>query len=135
MLDLLTRDGLDVADVLLKTNVDKLSFIPAGNMQRRATELLASEQMTALLGELASRYPDRIVIFDSPPLLATTEARVLATNMGQVVMVVAAEATSQNTVDQALATIDSCDIVLMMLNKASPGVVGMYGYYPDNDSR
>ena len=92
LLDLLTRDDLDVADALVRTNVDKLVVLPAGSRQRRATELLASEQMAALLRELASRYPDRIIIFDSPPLLPTTEARVLATHMGQIIMVVAADA-------------------------------------------
>ena len=55
--------------------------------------------MASLLREIASRYRDRIIIFDSPPLLATTEARVLATNMGQIVMVVAADATSQHAVE------------------------------------
>jgi exopolysaccharide/PEP-CTERM locus tyrosine autokinase len=130
LLDLLTRDDLDFADALVKTNVEKLSLLPAGSRHRRSTELLASAQMASLLRESASRYPDRIIIFDSPPLLATTEARVLATNMGQVVMVVAADATSQHAVTQALATIEGCEVVLMVLNKARKSDVGTYyGYY------
>jgi len=130
LLDLLTRDDLDFADAMVKTNVDKLSVLPGGSRHRRSTELLASDQMVSLLKELASRYPDRIVIFDSPPLLATTEARVLASHMGQIVMVVAADATSQHAVNQALATVEGCDIVLMVLNKASRTDVGAYyGYY------
>ena len=130
LLDLLTRDDLDFADALVKTNIEKLSLLPAGTRHRRSTELLASEQMASLLREIASRYSDRIIIFDSPPLLATTEARVLATNMGQIVMVVAADATSQHAVNQALATIEGCEIVLMVLNKASRTDVGTYyGYY------
>jgi protein-tyrosine kinase len=130
LLDLLTRDDLDFADALVKTNIEKLSLLPAGSRHRRSTELLASEQMASLLREMAQRYPDRIIIFDSPPLLATTEARVLATNMGQIVMVVAADATSQHAVNHALATIDACEIVLMVLNKASRTDVGTYyGYY------
>jgi exopolysaccharide/PEP-CTERM locus tyrosine autokinase len=133
LLDLLTRDDLDVADALVKTNVDQLVVLPTGTRQRRATELLASEQMIALLGELASRYPDRLIIFDSPPLLATTEARVLATHMGQIILVVGADATSQYAVNQALATIESCEIVLMLLNKARQTDVGSYyGYYTDD---
>jgi protein-tyrosine kinase len=130
LLDLLTRSDLDFADVLIKTNIDKLSLIPAGSRHRRSTELLASEQMLSLLREMAARYPDRIIIFDSPPLLATTEARVLASNMGQIVMVVAADATSQHAVNQALGTIEACEVVLMVLNKASRTDVGTYyGYY------
>jgi exopolysaccharide/PEP-CTERM locus tyrosine autokinase len=134
LLDLLTRDDLDVADALVKTNIEKLSVLPAGSRQRRATELLASEQMVNLLNEIASRYSDRIVIFDSPPLLATTEARVLASHMGQVIMVVAADTTTQRAVNHALTTIESCEIVLMMLNKARQTDVGSYyGYYTDEE--
>ena len=130
LLDLLTRDDLEFGEAMIRTNVDKLTILPAGSRHRRSTELLASEQMASLLRELASRYEDRIIIFDSPPLLATTEARVLATNMGQIVMVVAADATSQHAVNQALATIEGCEIVLMVLNKASRTDVGTYyGYY------
>ena len=134
LLDLLTNEKLDVADVLVKTNVEKLSVMPAGTFHRRATELLASEQMGSLLHELATRYTDRIVIFDSPPILRTTESRVLASRMGQIVMVVAAESTSRNVVNQALAAIESCEVVMMLLNKASPSEAGAYGYYYHRDT-
>jgi receptor protein-tyrosine kinase len=135
LLDILTRADIDFADAMIRTNVDKLTLLPAGSRHRRSTELLASEQMVNLLHELGTRYNDRIVIFDSPPLLATTEARVLATHMGQIVMVVAADATSQHAVTQALATIESCEIVLMALNKASRTDVGSYyGYYGNEES-
>jgi protein-tyrosine kinase len=130
LLDLLTRDDLDIADAVVRTNVEKLTVLSAGSTQPFATELLASEQMASLLRTLAARYPDRIIIFDSPPLLVTTEARVLASHMGQIIMVVAADATTQHAVSQALATIEGCDIVMMMLNKARDTDVGRYyGYY------
>lgn len=136
LLDLLTNTDLDVGDALFKTNIEKLTVMPAGSHHRRATELLASQQMVTLLSELSSRYPDRVVIFDSPPLLATTEARVLATNMGQIVMVVASNATTQNAIRHALAFLENCDIVMMVLNKAQRSDVGAYyGYYADDDPR
>jgi exopolysaccharide/PEP-CTERM locus tyrosine autokinase len=128
LLDVLTRDDVDLSQALVRTNVEKLSVLPAGSRNRRSTELLASEQMAVLLRELSSRYSDRIIIFDSPPLLATTEARVLAQHMGQVIVVVATDSTSQRAVTQALATIESCEVVMMMLNKASQTDVGTYGY-------
>jgi protein-tyrosine kinase len=60
---------------------------------------------------------------------------VLATHMGQVVMVVAADSTSQHAVTQALSTIENCEVVLMTLNKASRSDVGTYyGYYVDDDA-
>jgi protein-tyrosine kinase len=136
LLDLLIRDDLDVSDALLQTNIDKLTVLPAGTRHRRATELLASEKMAILLRDFAARFPDRIIIFDSPPLLATTEARVLSTHMGQIIMVVAADSTSQHAVNQALATIENSENVFMMLNKAAKTDVGSYyGYQADDDLR
>jgi protein-tyrosine kinase len=127
LLDLLTDGSLDVADVMLRTNVEKLSLLPAGTAHRRATEMLASTGMAELVEQMSTRYPDRILVFDSPPLLATTEARVLASHMGQILMVVEADVTTQGAVLKALETIESCPVVLMVLNKAPRTEVG--GYY------
>lgn len=130
LLDLLTTQDLDVADVLLRTNVDRLSILPAGRPQSRATELLASEAMNRLLDDLATRYPDRVLIFDAPPLLPSTESRVLAAHMGQVVVVVEADRTSQGALTQAMATIEACPVVMTLLNKVRRSKVGAYyGYY------
>ena len=95
LMDVLTSNDMHLGDVLLKTNIEKLSILPAGTPHPRATELLASDAMNHLLAELADRYSDRIVVFDSPPLLVTTESRVLATHMGQIVMVVESNRTTQ----------------------------------------
>jgi receptor protein-tyrosine kinase len=130
LLDLLTRKELDVADVMLRTNIERLSILPAGTPHSRATELLASDSMARLVEELASRYPDRLLIFDAPPLLSSTESRVLATHMGQVVLVVEADRTPQARVTQALAAIEDCPVVMTVLNKIERSDVGSYyGYY------
>ncbi|MEP6657153.1 MAG: XrtA-associated tyrosine autokinase [Betaproteobacteria bacterium] len=117
LLDVLVNDDVDLRDVLLRTDIEKLSILPSGRVHPRATELLASDSMNRLLDDLSRRYPDRIIVFDSPPLLVTTESRVLATHMGQIVMVVEAQRTVQTALKQALATIESCPVKLMMLNK------------------
>jgi exopolysaccharide/PEP-CTERM locus tyrosine autokinase len=130
LLDVLLDDKLELADVMLKTNVEKLSVLLAGRKNRHATELLASQSMSDLLNEIAERYSDRIVIFDSPPLLLTSEAHVLASQMGQIVLVVAAEKTPQQAVKEALRQIESCDVVNLIYNKASSFPGGeYYGYY------
>jgi len=82
--------------------------------------------MARLVDEIASRYSDRIVIFDSPPLLATTESRVLASHMGQLVVVVEADKTTQATLEAALSTVENCPIVMTMLNKVAQSEVGSY---------
>jgi protein-tyrosine kinase len=128
LLDLL--DGTaEMSGVLLRTNVEKLTFLRSGTPHPRATELLASEAMQRLLDDISKRYSDRIVIFDSPPLLLTTEARVLATHMGQVVFVVRAGTTLQSAVQHALATIESCPVKMMLLNQTRVEKGGEYGEY------
>jgi len=127
LLNLLTGPNTEFSDVLLKTNIERLSLILAGTPHKSAVELLASQAMGDLVNELGTRYADRIVIFDSPPLLPTAESRSLANHMGQVIVVVEADKTSQGSLDQALAALESCPIVMTMLNKASASGVG--GYY------
>jgi protein-tyrosine kinase len=131
LLDLLTQPELDVSDVLLRTNVDRLSILPAGTPHARATELLASAGMSRLLDEMASRYPDRILVFDAPPLLLSTESRALASQVGQVLLVVEADRTTQTAVTTALGMIESCPVVMSILNKvdASQSGGGYYGQY------
>jgi len=128
LLDLLVDEQLDVGSVLLKTNIDKLTILPSGTSHARATELLASDAMARLLESVAKRCADRIIVFDSPPLLLTTESRVLASHMGQIVVVVQAEKTLQADVEQALATIEACPVKLMVLNQARTTPKDGYGY-------
>jgi receptor protein-tyrosine kinase len=129
LLDVLTDAERDLSSVILRTNVEKLSVLPAGTRNEHATELLASDAMARLVHEMASRYPDRIIVFDSPPLLLTTEAPVLATHMGQIVVVVEAERTTANSVRQALAKLERCPQVTMLLNKARAAEIGSYYGY------
>jgi exopolysaccharide/PEP-CTERM locus tyrosine autokinase len=130
LMDILLRDKTELADVILRTNVSTLSQLPAGRANKHATELLASRSMSRLLTEIAERYADRIVIFDSPPLLMTTEASVLASQMGQIVMVVESERTTQHDVKEALRRIEQCPNVSLIYNKSKSFSGGEYhGYY------
>ena len=131
LMDILLDDKLDMADVMLRTNVDTLSILPAGTSNPRATELLASSTMSALVTEIANRYPDRVVIFDSPPLLLTSESRVLASHMGQIVMVVEAQTTTQHAVKEALNQLEGYPNVNLIYNKTRefPGIEETYDYH------
>jgi exopolysaccharide/PEP-CTERM locus tyrosine autokinase len=130
LMDVLLDDELDLSEVILKTNIPALSLLPAGRRNKHATEFLASRSMSKLLDDIASRYPDRIVIFDSPPLLITSEASVLAAQMGQVVLVVEAERTTHSSVREALSQIEPCRHVNLIYNKTKPFTSGdHYGYY------
>jgi protein-tyrosine kinase len=131
LMDMLVDDKLDMADVMLRTNIDTLTILPAGTTTPHATELLASSAMTNLVEEIANRYSDRIVIFDSPPLLLTSESRVLASHMGQIVMVVEAQTTTQHAVKEALQQLQDCPNVNLIYNKTRdfPGIEETYDYH------
>jgi protein-tyrosine kinase len=128
LLDVVKENSLDISRVLLHTNIEKLSILPSGTPHPRATELLASDAMIRLLDDMAKRYPDRIIVFDSPPLLLTTEARALASHMGQIVVVVQSGETTQAAVKEAVSTIESCPLKMMLLNQATQSASDRYGY-------
>jgi protein-tyrosine kinase len=128
LMDVLLNDKLDLSDVMLRTNVDTLRILPAGQSHKNSTELLASLSMSNLLDDIARRYPDRIVIFDSPPLLMTTEAKVLASHMGQVIVVVEAETTTQHAVKDALRQLGTDNNVSLVYNKTKAFSGNSYGY-------
>ncbi len=130
LMDILIEDSIDVADVLMKTSIEKLSLISVGSVHPHATELLASQAMLMLLDELAQRYNDRIVIFDSPPVLLTSEARVLAERMGQIVLVVEAERTAQQTLKYAINQFGASSDISLIYNKDRTFSDNEYhGYY------
>ena len=124
-------DGADInfSDIIIRTSIPGLSVIPAGKLHNFSTELLSSNKMALFVEELSNRYPDRIVIFDSPPLLAATQAEVLARLVGQVVLVIEAEKTLQNVVMEAVGKLISCDVVLVVFNKTKRNLdINYYGY-------
>ena len=130
LIDLLEDPECTVRDVILDTQNPKLKIIPAGTRSAKSNELLASQAMERLLSELAERYSDRVILFDSPPLLATSEASVLSHLMGQVLLVVEAGSTPVDAVKESVARLDTDKAVGLILNKSrnskSAGYIGSY---------
>jgi protein-tyrosine kinase len=119
-----------LSEVLLPTERENLWVLPAGRNHNHSTELLAGPRMTEFISELALAHRPRIVIFDSPPVLASTESTVLAQRVGQIVMVVEAQKTQRRTLEDALALLNACPNVNLLLNKShvSFGAEGYGGY-------
>ena len=129
LLDLLDDPSRPVRTLILPTDVENLSVLPAGQPRPHATELLASAAMEAVCETLEGLSAKQLVIFDTPPILQTSEAKVLASLMGQAVMVVRAEQTSQDAVLGALSSLDEGKAVNMVLNQMRMGYGDpQYGY-------
>ena len=125
-----------ISDLLRKTEVEKLTILTSGTVREKPSELIGSEKMEALVNELRSRYSDRYIIFDSTPLLATTEPEVLGKMVDAIIIVVRAGVTVRETVKQAIAPLEKEKILGLVLNDLkfrSPGLsqryFGSYGYY------
>jgi len=133
--DYLSSNDVDASDIIYSTNVDRLKLITAGKPHHLSTELLASDKMVELVNEFASRYPDRIVIFDAPPLLGVNETAVLAGMCGQAVVVLEENKTKLNELDKALNLLPKELAVGFVINKAyysrDKGYGYGYGYYAD----
>ena len=128
LVDLLTSGKPYAESSIIDTNVERLQVMPCGSMVDNLDELYASRLMDTLLSGLASFDSNRILIVDGPPLIATTEAAVLARRMGQVVLVVEANKTPQSAVEQAAAQLEGCQLVSTLLNKATGSSSAGYGY-------
>jgi receptor protein-tyrosine kinase len=133
--DYLSTDKLDVSDIMYSTNVERLKLITAGKPHHLSTELLASDKMVDLVQEFASRYPDRIVIFDAPPLLGVNETSVMAGMCGQAVVVLEENKTKLDELDKAISLLPKDLAVGFVINKAyysrDKGYGYGYGYYAE----
>lgn len=134
LLDLLREPSLSIESVVFGTNIGGLSVLPVGQPDEHPAELLGSSKMSALCGRLAAGTAGRLlVVFDSSPLLLTTEAAILAGQMGQIVMVVHANKTPRSAVEQAVEMLDPTKSIGLVLNRADAReealAYGVYGTY------
>jgi exopolysaccharide/PEP-CTERM locus tyrosine autokinase len=128
LLDLVGAAALTFEETIIKSDYPSLYVLPAGSRNLQATEILRSERMSSLLTALASE-PHRILLIDSPPLLVTSEAGVLTSLAGQVVLVVKAAHTPQEAVLHAIETISEDKPVSLVLNQADAVPEHRYAYY------
>ncbi|NOZ52961.1 MAG: AAA family ATPase [Gammaproteobacteria bacterium] len=133
LVDYLLEDETNMANLIFRTNIPKLSILAAGQRHAGATELISSDRMKNFIQELAQRYSDRIVIIDSPPLLMSNDAIILSGLAGQVVLIVESGKTGQFAVKEAIEKLDENRITGVILNKHLGGSGNDYGYYNKNE--
>jgi receptor protein-tyrosine kinase len=109
----------NVSDVLCRcVDIPNLSVIFSGNPKSGSPELISSSQMVNLCRELSNRYPDRVIVLDTPPVLASSEAAILASYVHQVIMVVSADQTDKHQLRTSLEAVSSCQNINLLFNKA-----------------
>jgi protein-tyrosine kinase len=131
LMEYLLGEKDDISEVMCRTNLDKLRIITAGKTHHLSAELLASERMFAAVGEFASRYTDRIVIVDTPPLLGINETAILANLAGQALVVTEEFKTKLVDVENAVKHLKPEMAIGFIVNKTEKVSLegGGYGYY------
>jgi len=127
--DLLNDKSLHVNDFIIKPRIPRLEVIPTGHRYSDSAELLSSRRAIDLLKQLAKQDPDRLIIFDAPPLLATSDAPALSDLGGLFLLVIDAGTTTHNQLEQALQIFSEKDTVGLILNKASLSSSSLLGQY------
>jgi exopolysaccharide/PEP-CTERM locus tyrosine autokinase len=130
LVDALADPDADPESFVIRTDVPGLSVLPAGAHANDVTELLASDRMRALLARLIAADSRRIVLFDSPPVLMASPASVLAAHVGQALVVVRADRTTEADLRETIDLLSGCDHVALLLNAAGIAVTGRnFGAY------
>jgi exopolysaccharide/PEP-CTERM locus tyrosine autokinase len=130
LLDLVSDTSLPIETAVLATSVPGLSILPVGRQAESPTELFASARMREVMSQLEQLDPQGIVLMDSPPVLLTSEARVLSSLFGQVLVVVQASSTPQQAVLEALQIVGDNPRIGLVLNQTTHGEFEgrQYGY-------
>jgi len=135
LVDVLMTPSMSIGDVILRTDVPNLSVVPAGQIVNAPTEVYSSQSMARLMADVATRFANRFIILDAPPALVSSEVGVLASHVGQVIMVVQANETSRHAVAQAVALVDACPNINFVLNRVTMSAgqdrFGRYGNYQE----
>ena len=142
LIDYLLDESINLSDILISSDYYDIAIVPAGRQHPESTELLASKRMCDFVQLLSRQFSERVVIFDTPPLLITNEAHVLAEHMGQIVLVIEAGESNQDSVVHALQSLNRNKPINAILNKARVGLAtsnygGEYTYqsYSDHERK
>lgn len=131
LMDLLADSKLSVDECLIQTDLPGLKVLPSGKSSPKGTEWLASARTESVLAQLEAGAPDRIILFDSPPVLAASPASVLAAHVGQTIVVVRADVTGEAAVRESVSLLAGCANIQLLLNgvRFAPGGRRFGSYY------
>lgn len=111
----LTQD-IALPDLLLKTPISKLTILPAGKPPSNPSELLSSARMARLIEEVTLRYPDRLIIVDSPPPKMTSESNAISRHVDAILIVIRYRQTPKELVSELIESLEREKIVGIVLN-------------------
>ncbi|MEN8141432.1 MAG: polysaccharide biosynthesis tyrosine autokinase [Thermodesulfobacteriota bacterium] len=131
------RDGRALSELLVPSGMPRLSLLPAGEPPVNPAELITSEKMATMVAELQSRYEDRLILFDSPPVSVASETQVLAQHVDKVVVVVRWGGEGREGINKMIEQLGREKVLGVVFNAFKPTLLdsksregdGYYNYY------
>ena len=117
LVELMAGTSLTPADVTIQTDLANLAIIPSGQPNSRVGDGWISRRMRLIVQELALEDPDRLIIFDTPPVLECSSTSLIAGYVGQALMVVGSGRTKRHLIDKALLQIQCAEEIKLVINR------------------
>lgn len=112
------KNNIPLSDILVNPkNIEHFVILPGGKPMQNSSEMLASPKMGAMVEELKSRYPKRIILFDLPPLLGVADALAFAPYVDAALVVVEDGVTNENDLKTAVDMLSVTNVIGTVLNK------------------
>jgi protein-tyrosine kinase len=113
--DYLRRDA-PLSEILINPGIERLVLLPGHERIENSSEVLASPAMGALVQELKTRYPTRLVLFDLPPILSADDALSFRAHIDAFLLVLMEGKTDQNDLSHAMEIMQDATILGTVLN-------------------
>ena len=107
-----------ISDCLIRLSFQRLSLLPAGRNLDNSSEVLGSPKIAALAQELKTRYPDRLIIYDLPPILAQDDPLVFLPHVDGVLLVVNEGNTRKHDLKASLHALGNAHVIGTVLNNS-----------------
>ncbi len=133
--DLAAGQETALENAVVGTAQPNLSVLPTGRLVEAERGHGVTRAVIATLERIARRDPDRLLILDTAPCLASSDAAALAPHVGQIAMIVEAQRTQRGELDSALDLVATCETISLVLNKARAGSTSRFGSYYDRYGR
>ncbi len=121
-------DDIDIASALIKVGNGNLQFLPSGRKTENCVELFSSHRMQKMITEMKTRYPERYIIIDTPPVLLFAETKMLSALADGIIFVVREGLAPLQHVIEALELLKEEQLLGIVYNDAGPE--GLNGTYP-----
>jgi protein-tyrosine kinase len=119
-------DDEPISRMLFHPNIDRFTVLPGRLPIRESAEALGSPKWVALLKEVCSRYPDRIVVADIAPVLNVDDALTIAPQVDCLLMVAENGRTKRDELQKSLELLDGFPVIGTVLNKSEKKVLSRY---------